>query len=493
MFKSTFAKYLTTFVVIIVFSFFMLSFIFTSMIRAYSSHETDNLLIETSYTIKDRIEGNRVQNLDSFIKTEIMARFLLINDAEMNMLVCDTDGRLLFLTTTDPETGKRIPKIMNGSLTISLTSLKKQSSESGDYYLGIGDFDGVLDTENRICARELQYNDKNIGYVLVMKSTAAETALISVTQRAVFTSSLWVMLAAVIAIYFITERLLHPLRSMTEATKSFAKGDFSARVPVYGRDEVSELAVAFNRMAESLANLEKMRNTFLASVSHDLRTPMTTIAGFIDNINSGAIPPEKQGYYLGVVSAEVHRLSRLVSEILDVSRLESGDRKFTFTDFDVSEVARLILISFEQKIEEKKLDVVFESEDCVPVRADKDAIYQVVYNLCHNAIKFAKTEGEFAIRIAPEKGKVRISIFDEGQTISKEDIPYVFDRFYKTDKSRGLDKSGVGLGLYICKTIIDAHGEKLTVTSEEGRGCTFSFTLPAAPSVQKKSGTAAEG
>ena len=156
-------------------------------------------------------------------------------------------------------------------------------------------------------------------------------------------------------------------------------------------------------------------------------------------------------------------------------------------------MARLILISFEQKIEEKKLDVVFESEDCVPVRADKDAIYQVVYNLCHNAIKFAKTGGEFAIRIAPEKGKVRISIFDEGQTISKEDIPYVFDRFYKTDKSRGLDKSGVGLGLYICKTIIDAHGEKLTVTSEEGRGCTFSFTLPAAPSVQKKSGTAAEG
>ena len=311
MFKSTFAKYLTTFVVIIVFSFVMLSFIFTSMIRSYSSHETDNLLIETSYTIKERIEGNGVQNLDSFIK----ARFLLINDAEMNMLVCNSDGGLLFLTTTDPETGKRVPQILNGTQTLSFDSLQKQESENGDYYLGISNFDGVLETDNRVCARELEYNGKNIGYVLVMKSTAAENAVIAVTQRAVFTSSLWVMLAAVIAIYFITERLLHPLRSMTEATKSFAKGDFSARVPVYGRDEVSELAIAFNHMAESLANLEKMRNTFLASVSHDLRTPMTTIAGFIDNINSGAIPPEKQGYYLGVISAEVHRLSRLVSGI----------------------------------------------------------------------------------------------------------------------------------------------------------------------------------
>ncbi len=494
MFKSTFAKYLTTFVVIIVFSFVMLSFIFTSMIRSYSAHETDNLLIETSYTFKDRIEGRGIQDMSIFIKTEILQRFLLINDTDMNILVCDADGKLLFLTVTDPETGKRVPNITDGTETLSFDSLKKQEEDNGGtYYFGIDDFDGVLESKNRICAREVLYDGRLIGYILVMKSTAAENAVISVTQRAVFTSSLWVMLAAVIAIYFITERLLHPLRSMTAATKSFAKGDFSARVPVYGRDEVSELATAFNQMAESLANLEKMRNTFLASVSHDLRTPMTTIAGFIDNINSGAIPPEKQGYYLGVISAEIHRLSRLVSEILDVSRLESGDRKFNFTDFDVSEVARLILISFEQKIEEKKLDVMFDSEDCVPVHADKDAIYQVVYNLCHNAIKFAKQGGELTIRITHEKEKVRISVFDEGQTISPEDIPYVFDRFYKTDKSRGLDKNGVGLGLYISKTIVDAHGETLTVESEEGRGCTFSFTLPAAASLPKKGSASQEG
>jgi signal transduction histidine kinase len=145
-----------------------------------------------------------------------------------------------------------------------------------------------------------------------------------ISRNAVINSSIWVMLAAVIAAYFITERIVRPMRAMTDASKSFAKGDFSARVVVTGKDEVSELSRAFNSMAESLDNLEKMRNSFLANVSHDLRTPMTTISGFIDGITSGAIPPEKHDYYLNIIQAEVHRLSRLVSEILDVSRLESG-------------------------------------------------------------------------------------------------------------------------------------------------------------------------
>lgn len=487
MFKSTFVKYLTTFAVILLFSFVLLSFIFTSMIRAYSSSETEKLLVDTTYAYKTRIEELRVQDISIFVNTEMPKRFLLLNDTEMSLMLCDEQGRLYFMTVTDPETGKRESKVSDGGVVLPLSVLEKADREDGAYLLGLSDFGGVLQERYRVCAREIVYGNRTIGYVFVMKSAVAENAVIGVTYRSVLTGSLWVLLAAVIALYFITERLLHPLRSMTAATKSFAKGDFSVRVPVYGSDEVSELAEAFNQMADSLANLEKMRNTFLASVSHDLRTPMTTIAGFIDNINSGAIPPEKHEYYLGVISAEIHRLSRLVSQILDVSRLESGDRKFNFTDFDVSEVARLILISFEQKIEEKRLEVVFDSADSVPVHADKDAVYQVVYNLCHNAIKFAREGGEFAIRILPaEKGKIRISVFDEGQTIAPEDIPYVFDRFYKTDKSRGLDKSGVGLGLYICKTIIEAHGESLTVSSEDGRGCTFSFTLPAGQTPAKK-------
>jgi signal transduction histidine kinase len=295
------------------------------------------------------------------------------------------------------------------------------------------------------------------------------------------------MLAAVIAVYFITEKIIHPLRAMTGAAKKFAKGDFSARVTVYGKDEVAELANAFNNMAESLDTLEKMRNSFLANVSHDLRTPMTTISGFIDGITSGAIPPEKHEYYLGVISAEVHRLSRLVSQILDVSRLESGDRKFAFADFDVAEVARIILISFEQKIENKHLDVEFDSEsDEMIAYGDKDAIYQVLYNLCHNAIKFSRDGGKFAIRISRTQGKkICVSVFDEGQSISSEDSKLVFDRFYKTDQSRGLDKNGVGLGLYISKTIMDAHSENIWVESDN-IGTEFFFTLKEGTALPKR-------
>ena len=275
---------------------------------------------------------------------------------------------------------------------------------------------------------------------------------------------------------------------MTGAVKKFAKGDFSTRVQTHGKDEVAELATAFNNMAESLDSLEKMRNSFLANISHDLRTPMTTIAGFIDGINSGAIPPEKHEHYLGVISAEVHRLSRLVSQLLDVSRLESGERKFNYVDFDVVEVSRLILISFEQKIDDKHLDVCFESEeDELIVNADKDAIYQVIYNLCHNAIKFSNDGARFAIKIIRGANKkIHVSVFNEGHGIPAEDSKLIFDRFYKTDKSRSLDKSGVGLGLYICKTIIDAHGESIWVESVNDISTEFTFTLKEGTSLPKR-------
>ena len=193
---------------------------------------------------------------------------------------------------------------------------------------------------------------------VALYSTAKDDALISTTRRAVINSSAWVMIAAVIAIYFITDRIIRPLKNMTSAAKSFGQGDFTTRVAVYGSDEVAALGNAFNNMADSLQNLEKMRSSFLASVSHDLRTPMTTIAGFIDGIMSGAIPEDKQGYYLQIISSEIHRLSRLVSQILDISRLESGDRKMNFETFDVAEVARIVLLSFENKIDEKGLDAI---------------------------------------------------------------------------------------------------------------------------------------
>lgn len=219
----------------------------------------------------------------------------------------------------------------------------------------------------------------------------------------------------------------------------------------------------------------------MSDVSHDLRSPMTSISGFIDGILDGVIPPQKHQYYLQMVSDEIKRLSRLVSSLLDLSRIQAGERKFTMSEFDICEMSRRILISFEQKITEKRLDVDFDfEEERISVKADSDAIHQVLYNLCDNAVKFSAEGGRLCISAKRIKGKkVRIDVYNEGAGIEESDINHVFERFYKSDKSRGLNKSGAGLGLFISKTIMEAHGQNIWVESEYGKNCCFSFTLDA--------------
>jgi signal transduction histidine kinase len=303
--------------------------------------------------------------------------------------------------------------------------------------------------------------------------------LLDVMIQTIVLSSLWVMLAALVAVYLISEKVISPLKAISRAAKKFASGHFDVRVEVKGKDEVAQLATAFNNMAQSLDNYETTRNTFVANVSHDLRTPMTTISGFIDSILVGAIPPEKHEYYLGVISTEIKRLSRLVTTLLDVSRLQAGERKFVMSNFDICEMARQILISFEQKIDKKRLDVEFEcADDSIYVKADRDAIYQVFYNICDNAVKFSYEKGKLALSVLYNRErKVEVSVYNEGSGIPAEDLPYVFERFFKSDKSRGLDKTGVGLGMFITKTIMESHSENIRVESEAGKYCRFVFTL----------------
>ena len=481
MFKSSFAKYLTAFVIIILISFLMLSGIITSMIRAHVTADKENKLQNSCRIITDNFESEKVLDISAYVQShessiQTLAQ-LVKADYDFNVLITDDVGKVLLSTVQTDADGlpSRGGELGNVSL-LDFNVVTNQNGESYLYYSGA--LSGILEDRSRVYGRAINTADNVRGYVFTIASTTNEDFLISVTRKTVIRSSIWVMLAAVIATYFITERIIHPLKNMTRAAKKFGNGDFSERVAVNGSDEVSDLARAFNNMAESLENLESMRNSFLANVSHDLRTPMTTISGFIDGIMSGAIPEEQHDHYLGVISAEVHRLSRLVNQLLDISRLESGDRKFNFTDFDVAEVSRLILLSFEQKIDEKRLDVeFFAEEDAMSANADKDAIYQIIYNLCHNAIKFASDGGKFAINISRISGKkIKVSVYNQGQSIAPEDAKHIFDRFYKTDKSRGLDKSGVGLGLYICKTIIDAHGENIYHEHHED-GCEFWFTL----------------
>ena len=341
------------------------------------------------------------------------------------------------------------------------------------------DLDGFFSEKHRSYIQAITTKDgKIVGSVMSVSLSSATDVLLEAMIKTIVMSTLWLMLATLVAVYFITERLVSPIRAMSKASKEFAAGHFDARVEVSGNDEVAELADAFNNMAGSLQHSEETRRLFLANVSHDLRTPMTTISGFIESILSGAIPQEKVPHYLEVIASEVKRLARLVSSLLDLTKIQAGERKFNKTAFDICEMARQIIISSEQRLEAKKLDVDFDTDKFnVYVSADRDSIYQVLYNICDNAIKFSREGGKYIVSIKEAGQKVLVSVYNEGEGISPEDLPYVFDRFYKGDKSRGLDKTGTGLGLYISKTIMEAQNEKISVESEYGSWCRLTFTL----------------
>ena len=487
MFKSLFFKYITAFMLIIVVSFMLLIVIIGNIINGYSEQVKTELITNSAAAAYTYVDGNYQKDVpfSQYIEengqtTAEILQAMTVNADGITIMLTDANGTLLMSRGVEQqlfELGQVLP------LTGMEEVLAGQSVQTTDT------FAGMLSQPHVVHAYPMLHEGDVYGILLVCADSSDWMDLRDSTVQVIMAASLWVMLAALIAFYFITERIITPLKEMSHAAKSFAAGKFDVRVPVHGNDEVAELARAMNNMAQSLEALDKMRTSFMANVSHDLRTPMTTISGFIDSILDGVIPPEQQHYYLGIVSEEVKRLSRLVSQLLDLSRIQAGDRKFVSAPFDVCEVSRLILISFEQKIDEKKLEVEFDCEkENMFVLADRDAMYQIVYNLVDNAVKFSRERGVLRICIdrIRKNQKIRVRIYNQGQGIAKEDLPYVFERFYKSDKSRGLDKKGVGLGLYIAKTIIEAHHESISVDSVAGEWCEFTFTLPEVSAPEKE-------
>ena len=286
----------------------------------------------------------------------------------------------------------------------------------------------------------------------------------------------------------LTNRMTTPLRRISDAAKKFGGGDFSARVPVEGDDELAQLAETFNTMAGSLEKIDQSRRSFMGNIAHELRTPMTTIKGFIDGMLDGTIPPENQNHYLGIVSQEVGRLTRLIKNMLDITKLEAGEYKVNATTYDIWESITSVVFGAEQRLEANNIQISGFAPTKTLVLADQDLVYQVIYNLVDNAIKFCNVGGEIRFSVTQSKGAVTVGVRNTGAGIAPEALPYVFDRFYKEDKSRGLNTTGSGLGLHICKVLINLSGGKIWVDSKEGEYCEFLFTLPAPPSSPIKGG-----
>ncbi|MBQ9959154.1 MAG: HAMP domain-containing histidine kinase [Oscillospiraceae bacterium] len=341
------------------------------------------------------------------------------------------------------------------------------------FFLGKGDY---------LFGTALQSNSMGLGYVFASVSIRPLFAYLGDTLFTYLFSAGVMLLVAFVVIYTATLRLTMPLQQMSKAAADFAKGDFSVRVEVEGEDEIARLARNFNSMAEALDEHETSRRSFVASVSHDLRTPMTTIGGYIDGILDGTIPPDRQQEYLSVVSQEVKRLSRLTSSLLSVMRLEEHKTDTAeLVSVNTWELVLNIMFNMEQRIEEKRIRVPDFEPDDAWVKADKDMLHQVVYNLLDNAVKYTPVGGEMRVNITPQGDKTEISIYNTGKGISPEEQPYIFERFYKTDKSRGIDRSGTGLGLYIVKMLVGGMDGSVRVSSDGESYTEFIVTLQSAP------------
>ena len=371
-----------------------------------------------------------------------------------------------------------------GGLELTIPAAMNEKLQTGGTFAGTSDL-GIYEKARFVVAVPARDNAA-VGPVLAVADSSSMMGMWHAFLGIFGMTAITVLLIAFVATAGTAVQQVKPIRDMAAAARRFAEGNFDARIYDTGReDEIGELTEAFNAMADSLQRTEQQRREFIANISHELKTPMTTIAGYADGILDGVIPPEEEEQYLRIISGESRRLSRLVRRMLDVSQLQSLDLIKQKSAFDLSESMRRVLVSMERKITGRGLDVDVEiPEDPVMVLGDNDLLTQVVYNLLENAAKLASPNSTLYLGLARRGEKAVVTVRNRGETIAAEELPRLFERFHKSDKSRSADKDGVGLGLYIVRTILEQHRETITAASEDGV-TTFTFTVQLAEEVRK--------
>ena len=403
--------------------------------------------------------------------------YLIVRSSDSYVVLSDTEGSMIYACDGDTyySVDKRVPE-----------SVTRQVLEQGKF-TGMSDLGGLFDKNSYVVGVPFVLTRGTIsvvqGMVLVSTDTAAVQSMWQDTVAIFFFVAVIVLMIAVVASSLFASYQSRPLNEMAEAARKFGQGEFDTRVTGYENrgDEIGALAEAFNSMANSLEKVESQRADFIANVSHELKTPMTTIAGFAEGILDGTIPQEREKESLQIIVSETRRLSRLVRRMLDLSRLNAlAESSITAQEqFDLTEVMSRVIVSLEGKITGRKLDVDVQMPDeKLMVWGDPDSITQVCYNLLDNAAKFAATGSVITIVITKKDGKACTTVRNLGATIPKDELPVLFDRFHKADYSRSMDREGVGLGLYIVKTILGNLKEDIHVTSEDGvTEFTFTMTL----------------
>ena len=472
--KSAFSRTFCVLAVVLLTALLVVGVSFQYLVRDYLTDRTLDKLKSTSDTVVSLAQSGFSDRHFSGRDFQI-ALTVASSVSDADAVICNSSGVLLMCA--DSPLGCE-----HTGMILDERYLQKVLEEDGHTHTGI--IEGLYPDTRYVISTPVRSPETGnvLGVVIVSSPIDISAAMLKRISDIFLFVSLLVVLVSIVFMIIFVRRQSAPLRTMAQTARAFGHGDLTARVEVDSShtEEIQDLALAFNNMASSLEKSEYRRQEFVANISHELKTPMTSIAGYIDGILDGTIPKEKQAHYLTLVSSETKRLNRLVRSMLDISRLQNQeavpeDQKLRF---DLCESLGLVLISFEQKINEKQLDVQVDMPDHpVFTLASQDAIHQVIYNLVDNAVKFCPQGEQITLDLREGSNKAYVSIGNRGQTIPPEELPLVFDRFHKIDKSRALNRDSWGLGLYIVKTILDSHGENISVTSRDGT-TTFTFTLP---------------
>lgn len=469
--KSIFTRYFSVCATLVIVSITILGAVFLIFASQYFKNDKYELLRDNTSRAAEIVEGYYDQSspLD-WTQTSSFLQ-LLAQTIGANVFITDPNGNTVYCTEGSNciHTQNIIPESILESL------------RGNGMYNEMGKLGGIYSDRYYTVGYPLNIQGQTIGYIFTTThASSQQTDFLGEMLKMFLISAMVVLLVTFIAVYFISIQMVKPLRQMAAAAQRFGRGEFDTRLEVTSYDEMGQLAMALNNMAQSLSTLEVSRRSFIANISHELKTPMTSIAGFIDGILDGTIPAEKQEYYLKIVSDEVKRLSRLVRTMLNLSKIEAGEMQINKARINIVDTICQTVFSFEQQIEKKNLEIRGLDHDKVMIEADPDLMHQVVYNLTENAVKFANEGGYIEFGFSSGKnGETYISIKNSGEGLSKEEMPRVFDRFYKTDKSRGLDKNGVGLGLYIVRSVVNLHGGDIIVRSARGEYVEFVFSIPS--------------
>ncbi|MBO5340734.1 MAG: HAMP domain-containing histidine kinase [Oscillospiraceae bacterium] len=474
--KTLYKRQLAVMLGVVFFSFSLLSAAFTLLSYRYVIEDKKDSMLRNAQYIAD-FTGSYLEqgNIRDRYFQLYVASLAQISGA--HVMLSETTGEIVYATdgVKRYQYDEKVPQ-----------SVVTQVTDRGEF-MGMTPLGGIYGESRFLAAVPVYAEVGGIQVVrgVVLVSTGAQG--ISQLWRAMsdifFFTAIVVLMISIVASTITSARQVRPLNEIAEAARKFGHGDFSVRIRGYEsrKDEVGALAEAFNNMANSLEKSENQRNEFIANVSHELKTPMTTIAGFADGILDGTIPPEREREFLQVIAAETRRLSRLVRRMLDLSRLKALSESVTAQEqFDISEIMLRVLVSLEGKITRCGLDVQTQMpEEPVMVWGEPDAITQVCYNLVDNAAKFADRDSAITVRVFKKDAKAYVAVRNVGQTIPADELPLLFDRFHKADHSRSQDREGMGLGLYIVKTILGSLNEDITVTSQDGV-TEFVFTLTLA-------------